>query len=305
MSFLSQAQRRGCSEILKSLSYHSLSELKKAVVRERLSIDDLIGIILNHSQSAEELLKRRKVLREDILKYLNKQGLELSPLLDKPQLINKALIYWSITETNGEPSTAEANLQFLHLISMEELEEARRREEQLRRQEQIPNPPQGATATELVISQTQRRGCSEILKSLSCENLLGLKKNVVCGGLNAEDLIGIILNHSQSAGGLLKRRKVLRKEILKYLNKQGFELSPLLDKHQLIEYALTYWSITETTGEPSTAETNLQFPHPIPKEELEEARRREEQLRRREQIANPPQRAKAMELDMHVNISQY
>ncbi|XP_072900799.1 uncharacterized protein [Hemitrygon akajei] len=119
------------------------------------------------------------------------------------------------------------------------------------------------------------------------------------------NLISIILNHSQSAEELLKRRKVLHEDILKYLNKQGFELSPLLDKQQLIDYALAYWSITETNGEPSTAETNLQFPHPKPMEELEEARRQEEQRRRREQIVNPPQRATAMKLDMHVNISQY
>ncbi|XP_059824649.1 uncharacterized protein LOC132393438 [Hypanus sabinus] len=300
MSFLSQAQRRGCSEILKSLSCRSLDDLKDAIVGDGLTTDDLIGIILNHSQSAEELLKRRKVLHKEILKYLNKQGFELSPSLDKQKLIDYALTYWSITEMTGDPSTAETNLQFRHPIPMEELEEARRQEEQLRRQEQIPNPPQGATATELVISQTQRRGCSEILKSLSCDNLLRLKNIVVCGGLTTEDLIGIILNHSQSAEELLKRRKVLHKEILKYLNKQGFELPPSLDKQKLIDYALTYW-----TREPSKAETNLQFPHPIPMEEPEEARRQEEQLRRREQIANPPQRAKAMELDMHVNISQY
>ncbi|XP_072901208.1 uncharacterized protein [Hemitrygon akajei] len=299
MSSLSQAQRRGCSEILKSLNSRRLSGLKDTIVGERLTADDLIGIILNHSQNAEELLKRRKVLHEDILKYLNKQGFELSPLLDKQQLIDYALTYWSITETNGEPSTAETNLQFLHLISMEG------QEEQLRRRGQILNPPQGATATELVISQTQRRGCSEILKSLSCGNLLGLKDIVVRGGLTTEDLIGIILNHSQSAEELLKRRKVLREDILKYLNKQGFELSSLLDKQQLIDYALTYWSITETNGEPSTAKTNLQFPHPIPKEELDEARRQEEQRRRREQIVNPPQRATAKKLDMHINITQY
>ncbi|XP_072901205.1 uncharacterized protein [Hemitrygon akajei] len=281
---ISQTQRRGCSEILKSLSCDNLLGLKKIVIRGGLTAEDLIGIILNHSQTAEELLKRRKVLREDILKYLNKQGFGLSSLLDKQQLIDYALAYWSITEMNGEPSTAETNLQFLHLISMEG------QEEQLRRRGQILNPPRGATATELVISQTQRRGCSEILKSLSCGNLLGLKDIVVRGGLTTEDLIGIILNHSQNAEELLKRRKVLHEDILKYLNKQGFELSPLLDKQQLIDYALTYWSITETNGEPSTAETNLQFLHLISMEG------QEEQLRRRGQILNPPQGATATEL---------
>ncbi|XP_062906561.1 uncharacterized protein C3orf38 homolog [Mobula hypostoma] len=109
-------------------------------------------------------------------------------------------------------------------------------------------------------SQTQRRGCSEILESLNCDNLLRLK-NTVCGKFTKDELIRIILNHSQSAEELLKRRKVRREDILKYLIKQGFKLPPSSDKEQLITEALGYWSRSEQNSEPSTAETDLQFLH--------------------------------------------
>uniref|UniRef100_A0A4W3K6L9 Uncharacterized protein n=1 Tax=Callorhinchus milii TaxID=7868 RepID=A0A4W3K6L9_CALMI len=56
---------------------------------------DAIGMVLNCSQSAEELLKRRKVLRKTIFQYLIKHEVPVLSSLDKQQLIDKALYYWS------------------------------------------------------------------------------------------------------------------------------------------------------------------------------------------------------------------
>ncbi|XP_062905893.1 uncharacterized protein C3orf38-like [Mobula hypostoma] len=116
MYSFSQAQRRGCTEILESLNYSSLLGLKDTIASKInvWSKEDLIGVILNHSQSAEELLKRRKVLREEILKYLIKHGVTVSTSSDKQQLINKALVYWMMSEMNREPSTAETDVQVLY-----------------------------------------------------------------------------------------------------------------------------------------------------------------------------------------------
>ncbi|XP_072116206.1 uncharacterized protein [Mobula birostris] len=271
MSSFSQTQRRGCSEILESLSCDNLLGLQDIVVSGGLTTDDLIRIILNHSQSAEELLRRRKVRREDILKYLIKQGFMLPPSSDKQQLITEALVYWSRSELYREPSTSEADLQILH-------------------------PTQS-------ISQAQRRGCSEILKSLSCSNLIGLKDSIVRGGLTTADLIGVILNHSQSAEELLKRRKVLREDILKYLIKHGVMPAPSLEKQQLITEALVYWNRSELYREPSTAEADLESLYQTVKVELETVKREEEQLR--EQTVNSLQGATAMDLNIDMNNSQY
>ncbi|XP_072116205.1 uncharacterized protein [Mobula birostris] len=317
MYSFSQAQRRGCSEILESLNYSSLLGLKDTIASKInvWSKEDLIGVILSHSQSAEELLKRKKVLREEILKYLIKHGVTVSTSSDKQQLINKALMYWMMSEMNREPSTAETDVQVLYQKHKEELgqklvkntesievkpqtttsttlrelrqvrqaeeqkekeEKAKRQEEHLQRQEQMPNPLQGAMAMELNINvnilQTQRRGCSEILESLSCDNLLGLQDIVVSGELTTDDLIRIILNHSQSAEELLRRRKVRREDILKYLIKQGFMLPPSSDKQQLITEALVYWSRSELYREPSTSEADLQILHPT--QSISQAQRR-------------------------------
>ncbi|XP_062906560.1 uncharacterized protein C3orf38-like [Mobula hypostoma] len=272
MYSFTQTQRRGCSEILESLSCENLLALKDIVVSGGLTTDDLIRIILNHSQSAEELLKRRKVRRKDILKYLIKQGFELPPSSDKEELITEALGYWSRSELNSEPSTAEADLQFLH---------------------QTQN-----------ISQAQRRGCSEILKSLSCSNLLGLKDSIVRGGLTTADLIGVILNHSQSAEELLKRRKVRHEDILKYLIKHGVMPAPSLEKHQLITEALVYWNRSGLKRKPSTTEADLESLYQTVKVELEIVKREEEQLRWKEQALNSLQGATAMDLNINMNNSQ-
>lgn len=50
--------------------------------------------ILLYSQSAEELLKRKKVFREIIFKYLATKGVIVPPSSEKHQLIEHAKRYW-------------------------------------------------------------------------------------------------------------------------------------------------------------------------------------------------------------------
>lgn len=47
-----------------------------------------------YSQSAEELLRRRKVHREVIFKYLAAQGVIIPPATEKHNLIQHAKDYW-------------------------------------------------------------------------------------------------------------------------------------------------------------------------------------------------------------------
>uniref|UniRef100_A0A669PTC1 Chromosome 3 open reading frame 38 n=1 Tax=Phasianus colchicus TaxID=9054 RepID=A0A669PTC1_PHACC len=57
-------------------------------------IKKAIQAILVYSQSAEELLKRRKVYREIIFKYLSVQGIAVPPSSEKHQLIACVRQYW-------------------------------------------------------------------------------------------------------------------------------------------------------------------------------------------------------------------
>ncbi|KFV64996.1 Uncharacterized protein C3orf38, partial [Dryobates pubescens] len=67
---------------------------------------EAIRAILVYSQSAEELLKRRKVCREIIFKYLAAQGIPVPPSSEKHLLIDHVKQYWSRQLTAG-PSESE------------------------------------------------------------------------------------------------------------------------------------------------------------------------------------------------------
>lgn len=51
--------------------------------------------IITYSQSAEELLKRKKVNREVLFKYLASEGVAVAPNSEKHQLVKKTLELWS------------------------------------------------------------------------------------------------------------------------------------------------------------------------------------------------------------------
>ncbi|MEQ2200745.1 hypothetical protein XENOCAPTIV_002400, partial [Xenoophorus captivus] len=51
--------------------------------------------ILSFSKNAEELLRRRKVQRELIFKYLAKEGVTMPPTSEKHQLVKRTLELWS------------------------------------------------------------------------------------------------------------------------------------------------------------------------------------------------------------------
>lgn len=53
-----------------------------------------IRTIIMYSQSVEELLRRRKVHREVIFKYLATQGVVIPPSTEKHNLIQHAKEYW-------------------------------------------------------------------------------------------------------------------------------------------------------------------------------------------------------------------
>ncbi|KFQ17732.1 Uncharacterized protein C3orf38, partial [Merops nubicus] len=67
---------------------------------------EAIHAILVYSQSVEELLKRRKVCREVIFKYLAAQRIPVPPSSEKRLLIDRVKQYWS-GQLTPEPSESE------------------------------------------------------------------------------------------------------------------------------------------------------------------------------------------------------
>lgn len=70
---------------------------------------EALDTILSFSMSAEELLKRRKVYRDIIFKYLVDEGIIMPPTSEKHVLIKRALELWSSKQVNkseGRPNVS-------------------------------------------------------------------------------------------------------------------------------------------------------------------------------------------------------
>ncbi|KAF7250925.1 hypothetical protein EYD10_03363 [Varanus komodoensis] len=94
---MTERERDGCRELLELLQTNDLLALTDTVTNRLVQPDnrrEAISAILLYSQSAEELLKRKKVFREIIFKYLATKGVVVPPSSEKHQLIDRAKQYW-------------------------------------------------------------------------------------------------------------------------------------------------------------------------------------------------------------------
>lgn len=65
-------------------------------------LTEAIDAIIAYSQSAEELLKRKKVHRDVIFKYLAAEHVHLNPNSDKHKLVKTTLELWtSVSEVHS------------------------------------------------------------------------------------------------------------------------------------------------------------------------------------------------------------
>ncbi|KAM7132296.1 uncharacterized protein C3orf38 homolog isoform 1-T1 [Molossus nigricans] len=98
MSGLSYAEREGCRKLLGLLENEEIMALCDTITNRLVQPEDrqdAIRAILVYSQSAEELLKRKKVHRDVIFKYLASQGVIIPPATEKHNLIQHAKDYWT------------------------------------------------------------------------------------------------------------------------------------------------------------------------------------------------------------------
>ncbi|XP_077472637.1 uncharacterized protein C3orf38 homolog [Stigmatopora argus] len=98
MSTLSEVERSGCLKLLKLLSDVDLFSLCDTVTNKMIAVENVTEAretIISFSKNAEELLKRKKVHRDIIFKYLAKEGVLMSPNIEKHQLVKRTLEFWS------------------------------------------------------------------------------------------------------------------------------------------------------------------------------------------------------------------
>ncbi|XP_048020275.1 uncharacterized protein C3orf38 homolog [Megalobrama amblycephala] len=109
MSKLSMKEQSGCRKLLKLLSLDDLFALKDTVTNRLIAVEsteEAIEAIITYSQDADELLKRKKVHRDVIFKYLANEGVAMLPNSDKHQLIRRTIEFWSSSEiSKREKST--------------------------------------------------------------------------------------------------------------------------------------------------------------------------------------------------------
>ncbi|KAG3283729.1 uncharacterized protein C3orf38 homolog isoform X1 [Ictidomys tridecemlineatus] len=97
MSGLSRLEMEGCRHLLGLLDNDEIMALCDTVTNRLVYPEDrqdAIRAILVYSQSVEELLKRKKVHREVIFKYLATQGVVIPPTTEKHNLIQHTKDYW-------------------------------------------------------------------------------------------------------------------------------------------------------------------------------------------------------------------
>uniref|UniRef100_A0A1A8IVV9 Chromosome 3 open reading frame 38 n=1 Tax=Nothobranchius kuhntae TaxID=321403 RepID=A0A1A8IVV9_NOTKU len=112
MPGLSKTETIGLKKILNSMTAEDLMSLSDTVTNKLIVVENVseaTETILSFSKNAEELLRRRKVQRDLIFKYLVKEGVTMSPNSEKHQLVKRALELWSpVKETLQQPATSDS-----------------------------------------------------------------------------------------------------------------------------------------------------------------------------------------------------
>ncbi|KAM9851071.1 uncharacterized protein C3orf38 homolog [Aulostomus maculatus] len=98
---LSEKERAGCASILNLMSKEDILSLSDTVTNKVIVVDniaDATETILSFTKNAEEFLRRRKVQRDLIFRYLAKERVMMPPSSEKHQLVKRTLELWSSGE---------------------------------------------------------------------------------------------------------------------------------------------------------------------------------------------------------------
>ncbi|KAM4047944.1 uncharacterized protein C3orf38 homolog [Anomaloglossus baeobatrachus] len=126
MAGLSPREKEGCRRLLALLEIEDLFSVAETVTNRLIHVfsrEEAFDAIIIYSKSAEELLKRRKVHRGAIFKYLAAENVSVLPTNEKSQLIQCALDHWrgpstphpssprdKVEKEESEPQTLDCKL---------------------------------------------------------------------------------------------------------------------------------------------------------------------------------------------------
>ncbi|XP_061579777.1 uncharacterized protein C3orf38 homolog [Cololabis saira] len=103
MSRLSEKERVGFKKMFISMTTDDLKSLSDTVTNKMIFVENLTEAteaILSFSKNAEELLRRKKVQRDLIFRYLATEGVAMPPSSEKHQLVKRTLQLWSSGEAD-------------------------------------------------------------------------------------------------------------------------------------------------------------------------------------------------------------
>ncbi|XP_069009716.1 uncharacterized protein C3orf38 homolog [Embiotoca jacksoni] len=107
MSGLSETERVGFTKILELMTKGDLLSLSDTVTNKMIAVENVTEArktILSFTKNAEELLRRKKVQRDIIFKYLAGEGVRMSPSSEKHQLVKRTLELWSSVKCGVDES---------------------------------------------------------------------------------------------------------------------------------------------------------------------------------------------------------
>ncbi|KAM3849921.1 uncharacterized protein C3orf38 homolog [Diretmus argenteus] len=117
MPGLSETERSGCKKMLSLMSKGDVLSLSDTVTNKMIAVENVTEAteaILSYTKDAEELLKRKKVYRDVIFKYLATEGVVMPPNSEKHQLVKRTLEFWSSENVRIDQSLRKAGETRLH-----------------------------------------------------------------------------------------------------------------------------------------------------------------------------------------------
>ncbi len=115
---LTEKEKHGISELLGRMSPKDLSSLAQTVTSRLIvpeTTADAVSAILLHTERPADLLRRRKVKKEFLFKYLHAKKVPIDPAADKSDFVNAVLQLWG--------SSTTVNCGFNSTITIHELDE--------------------------------------------------------------------------------------------------------------------------------------------------------------------------------------
>ena len=94
---LTELEKLGVLELLSCMSLEDLQSLAQTVTNNMFvnqPMDEAITTIILHTDKAADLLKRRKIKKELLFKYLHVKGVPIEAIADKNVHVSRVLELW-------------------------------------------------------------------------------------------------------------------------------------------------------------------------------------------------------------------